>query len=176
MEIENYKIERGYNKEPGLRELKDFVVTKVDNYNLILSIQDSMQQYKVNSDIEEILKDIKKSSKDKLEKIIFHHIQNIEERRNNSLSESRASLGNYSFENGHAVVREVSPSMLPSGIGWRALGMYDPSTHTIYLSNDLSGAEKEFVYWHEVAHSRGIIDERMADSYAQGKTGYSMAA
>ncbi len=173
MEIENYNEHR---ENFDLKKLKDLAVTKVDNYNLIISIQDSIQQYRVDSDIEEILKNIKKSSKDKLEKIISHHIQNIEDRGNNLLSESRASLGKYSFENGHAVVREVSPSMLPSGIGWRALGMYDPSTHTIYISNDLSGAEKEFVYWHEIAHSRGIIDERMADSYAQGKTGYKMAA
>lgn len=32
-----------------------------------------------------------------------------------------------------AFIFYVPPSYLPSGNGWRALGMYDPSTHVIYI-------------------------------------------
>lgn len=70
---------------------------------------------------------------------------------------------------------EYLPSfMLPHGNGWRALGMYDPQTHTIYVANDLAEHEKDFVYYHEVAHALGIHDEMQADNYATRQVGYSI--
>lgn len=74
-----------------------------------------------------------------------------------------------------AFVFQVPPSFLPSGNGWRALGMYDPLIHTFYIANDLSLNEKEYTYHHEVAHALGITDENIADSYAISKTGLKAA-
>jgi hypothetical protein len=71
-----------------------------------------------------------------------------------------------------ARVKNVMPYELPSGQGWKALGMYDPSTHTIYIANNLSYREREFVYHHEVAHALGVSNEAQADNYAQSKVGY----
>src|SRR3989344_6337923 len=51
-----------------------------------------------------------------------------------------------------ARIKTVIPYELPSGPGYRVLGMYDPSTHTIYIANDLSQKDRDFVYHHEVAH------------------------
>src|SRR3989344_2551284 len=72
-----------------------------------------------------------------------------------------------------AAVRYVSPYELPSGDGWKALGMYDPSTHTIYIANNLSESERRFVYHHAVARALGIHSEFQADAYAESRTGHS---
>jgi len=74
-----------------------------------------------------------------------------------------------------AFVFYVLPSYPPSGNGWRTLGMYDPLIHAIYISNDLSPKETEFVYPHEVSHALGVTDESIADSYAISRTGYKAA-
>jgi len=68
----------------------------------------------------------------------------------------------------------VPPYTLPHGEGWRALGMYDPSTHSIYIANDLTSYEERFVYHHEIAHALGIRDENLADQYAASKVGYNL--
>jgi hypothetical protein len=71
-----------------------------------------------------------------------------------------------------ARVSYVSPDFLPSGPGWHALSMYDPMEHAIYIANNLPSAVENFVYWHEVGHSLGIIDEHQADLFAFQRTGY----
>ncbi len=68
----------------------------------------------------------------------------------------------------------VSQSSLPSGPGYKVLGMYDPSKHTIYISQDLPEYQKRFVYHHEVAHALGIRDETFADNYAAQQVGYHL--
>ena len=73
-----------------------------------------------------------------------------------------------------AKVIYVSPQELPSGIGWKVLGQYNPLTHTISIANNLSPKDEEFVYYHEEAHSLGIISERQADDYAAAKVGYNL--
>ena len=73
-----------------------------------------------------------------------------------------------------AKVIYVSPQELPSGIGWKVLGQYNPLTHTISIANNLSPKDEEFVYYHEEAHSLGIISERQADDYAASKVGYNL--
>lgn len=73
-----------------------------------------------------------------------------------------------------ASVRYVSPSQLPSGYGWKALGMYDPSTHTIYIADNLPPDIERFVYHHEVAHAKGIRNESQADAYASSVVGYNI--
>ncbi len=88
---------------------------------------------------------------------------------------SRSALTNADPISG-AAVHYVSSSQLPSGDGWRALGLYNPSTHTIYIANNLSPKDERFVYHHEVAHALGIYDESKADAYAASKVGYSLAA
>ncbi len=71
-----------------------------------------------------------------------------------------------------ATVVYVPQSSLPSGPGYKVLGMYVPSTHTIYISQDLPEHQKRFVYHHEVAHALGMKDETMADNYAAQQVGY----
>lgn len=68
----------------------------------------------------------------------------------------------------------VSPQELPSGVGWKVLGQYDSSTHIIYLADNLSPNAERFVYYHEEAHSLGIMSESQADDYAASKTGYNL--
>jgi len=68
----------------------------------------------------------------------------------------------------------VSPNELPSGNGWKALGQYNPNTHTIYIANNLDPQTTAFVYYHEEAHAYGIMSERLADSYATTRTGYNL--
>ena len=90
----------------------------------------------------------------------------------------------YPINNNHGItdqssgasVRYVSPSQLPSGPGWKALGMYDPSTHTIYIANNLPPHIESFVYHHEVAHAKGIRNESQADAYASSRVGYNIRA
>ena len=81
---------------------------------------------------------------------------------------------NHKNQRSKANVIYVSPHELPSGIGWIALGMYNPNTHTIYIANNLSSDIKKFVYYHEEAHSLGIRSERSADDYAAAKVGYNL--
>lgn len=64
----------------------------------------------------------------------------------------------------------VSPSYLPKNV----LGMYVPSTHTIYIANNLSEREERFVYYHELAHAKGIRNENQADAYAASIIGYNL--
>jgi len=71
-----------------------------------------------------------------------------------------------------AAVIFVPPNYLPHGRFWKALGVYVPYTHTIYIANNLPPRVKKFVYYHEVAHSLGIMDEREADMFATQKCGY----
>jgi hypothetical protein len=88
-----------------------------------------------------------------------------------SLSDSTNS--NIDPTSGARVVN-VMPYELPSSPNSKVLGMYDPNTHTIYIANNLSQKDREFVYHHEVAHALGERDETRADNYAQSKTGYML--
>ena len=71
-----------------------------------------------------------------------------------------------------AKVVYVSPSELPSSFKGKVLGIYIPSQHTIYIANNLSEYQRNFVYHHEVAHALGIKDEVQADNYAASRVGY----
>ena len=66
----------------------------------------------------------------------------------------------------------VPSSYLPQNV----LGMYVPDLHTIYIANDLSEKEKEFVYFHEEYHSIHGAGEQEADNYAFQRTGYNLRA
>lgn len=68
----------------------------------------------------------------------------------------------------------VSPNELPSGDNWKVLGQYNTANHTIKIANNLSPDVERFVYYHEEAHSIGIMDERIADDYAAAKAGYHL--
>jgi len=71
-----------------------------------------------------------------------------------------------------ARVFHVPLSYLPHGSSWKALGIYVPYEHAIYIANNLPPRVEKFVYWHEVAHSLGIMDEKEADNFAAKKCGY----
>ncbi|MDP2925102.1 MAG: hypothetical protein Q8N99_01895 [Nanoarchaeota archaeon] len=55
--------------------------------------------------------------------------------------------------------------LLPSGNGWRAIGLYDSSTHDIYLADDLSKEQAYHTTKHEIGHHKGM-DEFLAENYA----------
>ena len=107
--------------------------------------------------LEEIINETNHQIKDKiLEKYIISYSDNHKNQRSK------------------ADIIYVSPGELPSGIDWIALGTYNPSTHTIYIANNLSPDIEKFVYYHEEAHSLGIRSERLADDYAAAKVGYHL--
>ncbi|VVB79006.1 Uncharacterised protein [uncultured archaeon] len=89
--------------------------------------------------------------------------------------EEKSSGRNKSSKSRDAKVHYVDSSSLPHGYGWKALGLYDPSTHTIYIADNLSPEVEKFVYWHEIAHSMGIYNEKRADDFAASKTGYRLS-
>ncbi len=89
-------------------------------------------------------------------------------------SENYDSRSNTIDPSSGASIIYVSPSQLPSGQGWKVLSMYDPSTHTIYIANNLSPQTERFVYHHEVAHANGIRNESQADAYASSIVGYNI--
>ena len=64
----------------------------------------------------------------------------------------------------------VDSSALPENV----LGMYVPSTHTIYIANNLSKDAERFVYFHEEYHSIYGAGEGEADNYAFQRTGYNL--
>ncbi len=64
----------------------------------------------------------------------------------------------------------VPSSALPKNV----LGMYVPSTRTIYIANDLPNNVERFVYHHEIAHAKGIKDESLADNYAASIVGFNL--
>jgi len=73
-----------------------------------------------------------------------------------------------------ARVLYVDPKSLPVDPRTRTLGLYDPNNHTIYIANNLSPREENFVYHHEQAHAKGIYNEDMADQYAASIVGYNL--
>lgn len=129
-------------------------------YNLFL--EQNLEKYLIKDIFEEILNEIKRNNKESLEHFIESTlIDNIYLNKNiNQKSKAR--------------VIYVSPQELPSGVEWKTLGQYDPSTHTIYIANNLSPNAERFVYYHEEAHSLGIMSESEADDYAASKTGYNL--
>ena len=69
-----------------------------------------------------------------------------------------------------AKIFHVSHSQLP----YNVLVMYNSNTHTIYISNKLSGKDYNWVLRHESAHAQGIYNEAGADSYASAHSGYAL--
>jgi len=66
-----------------------------------------------------------------------------------------------------AKVNFVSSASLPSGEGWRALGIYNPVSHSIAVDyQDQPPADVHSTYLHEQAHALGIYSEIAADMYA----------
>ena len=73
-----------------------------------------------------------------------------------------------------AFVFYVDPSALPQVEDGIVLGLYNHSTHSIYIANNLSKDEEEFVYYHEEYHSLHGKGEAQADQYAFERTGHSL--
>jgi len=71
-----------------------------------------------------------------------------------------------------AKIYYISPEKLPHSRNWRALGLYVPYMHTIFIADNLPPKIEKFVYYHEIAHSLGIMDEEEADRFAAKKCGY----
>jgi len=70
-----------------------------------------------------------------------------------------------------ATVINVPGEFMPKRDNGRVLGLYNTLTHTIYISNDETQEVRDFVYYHEEAHSLGEYDEDKADEYAERKLG-----
>ena len=127
----------------------------------------------------EIKKYIIKDPFEELLENIINNKNNEKENLEGLIDKALLKYSEFYFDNNlnpksKARVIYVSPEELPSGIGWKVLGQYNPSTHTIYIANNLSPNVEKFVYYHEEAHSIGIYDERLADNYAASKVGYDL--
>ena len=72
-----------------------------------------------------------------------------------------------------AEVRYVQSSHLPQIPGGKVLGMYNPSTNTIYIDDSLPAYIKEWVYYHEQYHALHGAGEQQADNYATSVVGYN---
>ena len=183
------------NKYPSMQTY-DFYSEK---YNVSILIQYNQKDEKENeeetekeSPLESILEEIKKQFEEKQTPQNIISLEELIKKPNdtpltpkNNIINAYETLRNYSNSISPpinsdpisgAAVYYVSPSQLPSGDGWRALGLYNPSTHTIYIANNLSPKDERFVYHHEVAHALGVYDEAKADAYASSKVGYGLAA
>jgi len=190
-------------KDPySLKDSNDYQIVYSEKYNSILVVQYDSQKEKPASkkDLESLVEKIEeKLSNNKESKII-----NLEDRVNkisnrNSISpkdyhpeeneeniiyypnsktyeknSSKESIGNTIDPKSGARIIYVPSSSLPSGPGYKVLGMYNPSNHTIYISKDLSEYQRSFVYHHEVAHALGIRNEIEADAYASRQVGYNL--
>lgn len=148
--------------------------------SLSISISIQIQNNNPNS-LEDRLQEEKKQEEVTLEENVKENIIEFPYQPEDSYIKNKYQrteiyqFGNNTTDNSSgAAVRYVSPSQLPSGPGWKALGMYDPSTHTIYIANNLSPEIERFVYHHEVAHAKGIRNEQQADSYASSIVGYNI--
>ena len=128
----------------------------------------NLEKYLIKDPFEDLIKIINGKND------ILKRTGNLEDFINSTLIE----YSNFSSRNinkkSKAHVIYVSPDELPSGDGWKVLGQYDPNTHTIYVANNLSPDVEKFVYYHEEAHSLGVMDEKAADDYATAKTGYNL--
>ncbi len=131
-------------------------------YNLFL--EQNLEKYLIKDIFEEILENIVNNDKNELEEFIESTL----------IRSSKIYSHKNINQKSKARVIYVSPQELPSGVEWKVLGQYDPSTHTIYLANNLSPNAERFVYYHEEAHSLGIMSESEADDYAASKTGYNL--
>lgn len=183
------------NKCPSMQTY-DFYSEKHDINILIQYGQKDEEKNKEETKKESLLESILEEIKKQLEKsTLSQNILSLEELikkpieippvSKNNIINAYETLRNYPSSSSlpvnsdpasGAAVYYVSPSQLPSGEGWRALGLYNPSTHTIYIANNLSSRDERFVYHHEVAHALGKYDEAEADAYATSKVGYSLAA
>lgn len=138
-------------------------------YNLFL--EQNLEKYLIKDPFEDLLEDIINKNIEDNDEIKGSLEAFIE----STLTHSRFHSENKNInQKSKAKVIYVSPQELPSGVRWKVLGQYDPSTHTIYLANNLSPNAERFVYYHEEAHSLGIISESQADDYAASRTGYNL--
>ena len=133
-------------------------------------LEQNLEKYLIKDHFEELLENIINKKDDHAKESLDHFIES-------TLIEQRIYFNRINKNinpKSKAKVIYVSPQELPSGIGWKVLGQYDASTHTIYLANNLSPNTERFVYYHEEAHSLGIMSESQADDYAASKTGYNL--
>ena len=140
-------------------------------YEIFHSYEKNLE--KITSDEE---KDIK--NKDHFEKILSNYFKSL--KNNNSLE---GKLDNYDpWKNIYEKPKKdveilyVSSQSLPFGFGWRVLGMYDPRTHTVYIADNLPSYVQNWVFHHEIGHSKGLGSERQANEYAFMQTGYYLSA
>ena len=107
--------------------------------------------------------------KNKTESILENIIENYRKSPTNQKIEYLPIINLDRDYDSDAEIIEVSPSQLPEGV----LGLYHPTSHTIYIANNISEYEKQFVRRHESGHALGLINEQKTDAYALSKTGYN---
>lgn len=168
--VEEIKKDLGREKNKDKNESKKFGDVRIGDYRVLIEFNEILEYYDKKKLEEQLNKNRKRLNLGLLENLVlespFISLEEIVYSRDKKASKEKP----------YANVLYVPPSELPSGDGWRALGMYDPVTNMIYIANNLSPAEERFVYHHEVAHSLGIRNEAEADDYAASQTGYRIAA
>lgn len=102
------------------------------------------------------------------------HRPNYSYSKNKVMRSSRLERTNHRNSKSTARVVYVSPHELHQTGRGVTLGQYDQNSHTISIANNLDARTEAFVYYHEVAHSQGIVDERTADEYAAQRVGYHL--
>ena len=67
----------------------------------------------------------------------------------------------------------VPQHYLPEGNGWQAIGLYNSSTHTIYVSQDMSKYNQIATCAHEIEHAKGEFNEYFTEEKAQARLKYA---
>ncbi len=154
---------------------------KLKNNEILSGLEKFLNENKENNNEEKIisLESVVKNNERYIEKIKYKRLDKLDNYTEKIQDKITLNLVLNAIKSGidpitNAIIKAVPSSYLPSGNGWRILGMYDPYTHTIYISQDLSHHELVFVYAHEVAHAEGIRDEYVADLRAEQRTGYNL--
>ncbi len=155
-ELENQEAQENYknNLEALIEKMKEKLeeqINKERNYksNLEEKLQENNEKYIIPSNY-----------KNKHNKKLYNYLEYL-------ISES---TDHHINPQSKANVFYVNPSALPENV----LGMYTPSTHTIYIANNLSKDVERFVYYHEEYHSIYGSGEDQADAYAAARVGYNL--
>lgn len=165
-EEEENNDEKNRNPKSKLESLIENIEEQIEQ-KIEESNNQEENQYSINS-LESLIKPANKN-----EKYITKHKyqENLHSYKYASRLNSHSTSSHINAETG-AQVFYVPSSYLPKNV----LGMYLPALHVIYIASDLSPKVKEFVYYHEIAHAKGISDEMLADEHATQRTRYRLVA
>ena len=169
----------------------NYMIIDLEKYHVVALTSYNANHNELESELESLLREYYKDRQynENDENKYVERIISLENLLKNPKNKDEKYIGEHYYKEDKNQIRNVNidpksgahvfyvpPSTLPSGDGWKVLGMYDPHTHTIYIVNNLSLHEEKFVYHHEVAHALGVYDESQADDYAAKIVGYNLRA